>query len=1573
MSDPGDGACITRRFLICPIADMRNPLRLLALLFAALIPSVGWSQATVSSVSPRTCRPGETTTVVLTGTNLAAGFRAEASNVGATVEVVAAEAERAELKITLQSEADFGPFGLFVATDQGPVETQVLIADDLPSVVDNGANHSLEKAQEIPAAIAVDGTSDGGQSDFYRFTVTAGQRVAFEVVTQQIGSTMDPMLRLIDESGATLREMDDDAVGPEPHFDHVFEQPGTYWLQITDSRYAAGGGYHLRVGDFPILAHAYPLTAARGEVTSIGFVHSGSAAAQRVDFSCESGELARSRMVATKRLDGQYSAWTTIRLADRAAVVQPQPNDMVAASEPVEDPASWQPPTMTIPVEINGVLAVPQEIDSFPIRGAAGKTVRFQAHTRSLGCGTLLRMKLLNSAGATVAETAVADTDQWSFDYAFPDDAEYTLQVTDLIGRGGAGFGYAIEVVPTGTFRVALKADAATAERFAVEPVHGAVALDLQVDRLGYEGPIELSLVDAPGDFRLLGATIPAGAKAARVHLQSSAGWQPSGLRSIRLAAQAQGDPTTRCLVDSLELHRLKQPEIPFPAAWNNGRILLAGAEPRDPFFKIPADKPLPLARPITTHSTALAIERLNAEFKTPVQILSDSLPAGWTMQVANEADTYTATMNRSADAAEAESLQLLVYGEFQGRGRIETVTLPIGWIEPVSVSLQNDRPLVPGTTAQIQVRVVRTGDDPQAVSLQIANPPEGLTLASPCEIPADVTEGVLHIAVAPEFAATGPVTFDLEMTSKYHDQEFKTLRPSGPIEVMTPPTSLAVYPDEISLQNAKQRRQIVVTGTAADQSIRDWTRQCAIVSRNPEVAEVRNGVVYPRGNGTTEIAIRVGTLETVIPVGVAGFETVAPTQFESEVLVSLSKQGCNSGACHGSPSGKGMFRLSLRAFDQQLDQLTLIREDFGRRINRIEPEKSLLLLKPMMKVSHGGGKQLHEGDHAYQVLLDWISEGAGADPPNTARCDRLEVFPNEKRIMNLADGGQQLAVVAHFTDGSIRDVTHTVAYESSDTSVATVDADGLVTPHARGEAAILVRFLEHIESTEIMFVEEVPNFVWDAPEPANYIDHLTNQKLRQLKYVPAPTCTDSEFLRRAHLDLIGILPTVQETTDFLADADPEKRSKLVDRLLERDEFAKFWALKWGDYLKMTGKLIGDQGVYKYHRWVENAFAENMPYDEFARQLITAGGSTLANPAANFYRASTDMNECVETVSQVFLGARLQCAKCHNHPFERWTQDNYYGLGAFFNRVTRRGTQRPGEMFIWFAPTGDVTQPRTGETMKPWLPQRGSVEMPGPEDRRDLFAQWLTEADNPFFARIEANRIWSQLFSRGIVDPIDDFRDSNPPSNASLLDALAQDFVASGYDRKHLLRVIMASRTYQASFVTNELNAADTKYFSHQQPRLLGAEQLLDAVNHLTGVDQSFGKLPPGTKATHLPAPDVVQVEFLKVFGQPERSTVCACERADDSNLGMAIELFNGNTIHQKLRDPNNRFRKALADGQPIDKVIGELYLAALCRPPSEAELATAMTHCESREDKAAAVEDVYWALMNTDEFLFQH
>jgi|GEM_PF-11480 len=1577
---------LARRFGELPLqtaapAIRRSCAALSIALLVAVAPAVALAQAAVSSIQPRSCRPGETTRLVVAGQGFAEGLRAAATQAGATVAIQSIQPDRVTLDVTLPADIPLGPLGLWLASASGPTEPLAVIVDDLPTVAEAADNHLPATAQPLETLTAVDGVSKGANSSFYQIQVTAGQRVAVEVLAQPLESAMDPVVRLLDSAGQTLLVVDDDATSPDCRFAHTFTEAGKYLIEVRDNRYTAGGLYRLRVGDFPILAHAFPLAVTAGQAVTVRFSGPDGERCESRDLELADAQVGSITTVATRLLGGRSSSWVPLAVTAAAQHVEAASADATAGS-PLRGPAM-----------ISGRLSEPNQRDRYAIQGVTGQTVRVRALTRSLGCPTLLRMRLLapaDAAGAEpqVAETPVNNADEWSFDYAFADDRVYTLEVTDLLGRGGEGFGYAVEVTPAGRFAMQLKPDAAVRQHFALEAGPGAAAIDVQLQRFGYDGAIDLALSEPQPGLRILNPRIAAGATEAKVLLAADASWQPQSLAAVKLIGRATAAPETVATLSSTAWQRVKKPHVPFPIHWNSGVVLLGGVAPAAAYFAVEPTAPPKLARPLASHNLTLQLKRIDEAFKGGVTLLPDALPAGWQAEIKPENDTFAVSLSRPADAPAApETLRLLAVAEHGARCRAETLELTPQWYDPLTISVAplasasaaaNEAALlVAGQKSTWVARVQRDGGDPQPVTLTFVTADAApIRLPESVTLPADQDAVEFEVEVLPsESLGDGQrqLVVDFKATSSHQGQAFNLTGQCATVDVIAAPASIDVYPPQIKLSGSKDRQQVVVTGYSKLKTPRDWTTRATLTSLDPAIAEVRGTAIFAKGNGQTQIIVEAAGQRQELPVQVTGTDVPWRTGFESEVLVALSKQGCNSGACHGSPSGKGMFRLSLRAFDAKLDELTLIREDYGRRLNLMQPEESLLLLKPLMKVGHGGGKQLQVEDEAYAILRDWIAAGAQVDPADTPRCVRLEVYPNTKRVLRLEAGSQQIAAIAHFSDGFSRDVTHLVAYESSDTSVAEVSEAGLVTPHQRGEAVILVRFLEHIESVPLMFIQQVADFAWQAPPPANYIDELVNAKLRQLQYVPAPTCTDAEFLRRVHLDIVGSLPTVEEARAFLADESPDKRAQLIDRLLHRDEFAKFWALKWGDLLKMTSKLIGDAGIHKYHRWVEEAFRTNMPYNEFARQLLTGSGSTLSDPPANFYRTATDMNECVENVSQVFLGARLQCAKCHNHPFERWTQDNYYGLGAFFNRVQRRTTERPGEMFVWTSTSGDVTQPRTGEKMKPWLPSHGSIDVADDVDRRHEFAQWLTQPDNPYFAKMEVNRIWAQLFARGIVDPIDDFRDSNPPSNESLLDALAEDFAASGFDRRHIIRVILNSRTYQASYQTTPLNHDDSLYFSHQQPRLLGAEQLLDAINHAVGLKQTFGSLPPGTLATHLPAPDLVKVDFLKVFGQPERTTVCACERVDDSNLGMAIELFNGPTIHEKLRSPEARFRVSLAAGKPLAEVIQEMYLAAFCRLPSDQELAAATEHCSKQEDVAAALEDVCWALLNTDEFLFQH
>lgn len=785
----------------------------------------------------------------------------------------------------------------------------------------------------------------------------------------------------------------------------------------------------------------------------------------------------------------------------------------------------------------------------------------------------------------------------------------------------------------------------------------------------------------------------------------------------------------------------------------------------------------------------------------------------------------------------------------------------------------------------------------------------------------------------------------------------------------------LTVYPSELTLRSLRHSSRLIVTAQTEDGTTFDATGLTTIKSERPEIAEVINGRIQPGTNGTTTIRLKHGDVEAAMSVTVH-LTDVNPVSLRNEVLPVLSKQGCSSGACHGSPQGKGGFRLSLRAFDPSIDEITLRSEFFGRRVNSLNPDTSILLRKPLTDLPHAGGQRLTKGSISHQVLRRWISEGTRLDSPDTPQCESIELFPPSGRELNSRYPTQSFVVLARYSDGSTRDVTDLAVFTSSDSSAVVVDEAGEATrvEKSRGQAAITVRYLEHMATSDVVSVADIDNYTWPSPPEANYVDELVHRKLRQLKYAPSSRSTDSEFIRRVTLDVTGLLPTPDETQAFLGDTLTDKRARLIDRLLASGEHAKFMALKWGDALRIRSASVSSPGVFKYHRWLVRAFAQNMPYDEFARQLLTASGSTFENPPANWFRTAGNTNDCTESTAQVFLGTRLECAKCHNHPHERWTQDNYYGLAAFFNRVQRDTTDRKDELFISVVDQGEIEQPRTGQQMQPWLPGTGTVETESSTDRRLVLADWLTTDDNPFFARVEVNRLWSQLTGRGIVEPIDDFRDSNPPSNAELLDALAADFVAHNFDRRHILRTILNSETYQRSSEALPQNEDDDRYFSRYPRRLLSAEQLLDAICDVTGVSESFSGMPAGTRATQLPSPDFGK-EFLKVFGQPERKSVCRCERSNDLNLSQALQISNGSYVHGKLTNGNNTVRRLLKENRPPEEIVDSCYLAAFSRPATEAEIQQFQAFMKRRPDRPLdeAFEDLQWALLNSNEFLFQH
>ena len=722
--------------------------------------------------------------------------------------------------------------------------------------------------------------------------------------------------------------------------------------------------------------------------------------------------------------------------------------------------------------------------------------------------------------------------------------------------------------------------------------------------------------------------------------------------------------------------------------------------------------------------------------------------------------------------------------------------------------------------------------------------------------------------------------------------------------------------------------------------------------------------------------------------------EAPRPVDFRTDVIAALSRAGCNQGACHGSPQGKNGFRLSLRGFDPDLDLQTLTRTESGRRVDRVRPANSLFLLKGTGSVPHQGGVRLKPGEPAYQVLMRWVAEGCQDAGPTPI--EKLEVIPEQMRLATDVPT-TQITVRAHFKRSGVfsgrrevRDVTDLTVFSVNTAGAATVSPGGLVEFQRTGEASILVRYLDQIRSARLQYVRVDPKFVYTpvahAPSShnnalANEIDRLVFAKQKDLQLNPAPLANDAVFLRRVYLDTIGVLPSADESRAFLDSRDPARRAKLIDKLLERDEYAPFWALKWADVLRGSPTTISERGVHSFHRYLVRTMAEDKPMDQFARELLTGLGNTLNKPAANFYRVARTPEDAAEAFAQLFMGLRVQCAKCHNHPFEGITQTDYYGLSAYFAQVQFKGAKFGlDDEIVFLQPGREVQHPTTRKKQEPIAFGVAAGPLGPDDDRREKLADWLTRSDNRWFAPSLVNRVWYHLLGRGIVEPVDDFRDTNPPSNPELLDALARHFAKNGYRVKPLIRGILNSATYQLAstapvanaFGSSPFGADPDRYFTKAAIRMLSAEQILDAISSATGVPETFKGYPAGTRAVEL-AEGGVNHPFLQAFSKPVRDVSCECAREDDPSLPQMLHLLNNKGMLAKVSSPDARLAKALAEKKDNAALVEQIYLATLSRRPTTGEVAIALRHLDTVGDRAKGLQDLQYALFNLGEFLLRH
>ncbi len=783
-------------------------------------------------------------------------------------------------------------------------------------------------------------------------------------------------------------------------------------------------------------------------------------------------------------------------------------------------------------------------------------------------------------------------------------------------------------------------------------------------------------------------------------------------------------------------------------------------------------------------------------------------------------------------------------------------------------------------------------------------------------------------------------------------------------------PLRLTVSPSSIELSGPDSRQRLLVTGTKPDGSTVDLTRTIRISTGNPRVVVASGNLLRAASDGKTTLTVSAQGASIRVPVRVSGYSRTADLTFVNDITPILSRSGCNSSTCHAKAGGQNGFKLSIFGYDPDADLAALVREGHGRRISVATPDQSLLLRKATGAMPHGGGARIAKGSYEYRTLLRWIKAGAQMGRANAPTLAKIEVSPREREL--IARTSQQLLVTAVFTDGSRRDVTDLAGYSSNADHVAAANEGGLVkSAGAPGEAAVMVRYMGAVGVSRVLIAHRGARLDATAYAPlgsANFIDRLVEKKLKRLGIAPSGPADDAAFLRRVSIDLIGTLPTPSEARGFLSDPRPDRRERLVDGLLKRPEYASNWALRWADVLRVDREALGPKGAYVFHRWLRERMQRNVPYDQWVREVLIAQGSTAEVGPANLYRAVKTPDELANTVSQVFLGVRLQCAQCHHHPFEKWSQEDFWGLAGFFTRVQRKPLTADSDR-IYVGGTDEARHPRTGGVVQARLLE--STQSPLPEeDRRQALADWLTGPHNRFFARMLANRMWAHLMGRGLVDPVDDMRDTNPASNEPLLDELANFVGKTGFNQKALLRKIVTSRVYQLSAVPNATNAQDTQNFSRAYVKRLPAETLLDAICDATEVPEKYEGVPEGVRALDL-WDNRLPSYFLDTFGRPLRAGPCECERSQEPSMSQALHLMNSPTIHSKVASRTGRVARLVRSGASPKAIAEDLYLAALSRMPSADERRSAVKLLEKAPDRRSAGEDLLWALMNSFAFVF--
>ena len=780
------------------------------------------------------------------------------------------------------------------------------------------------------------------------------------------------------------------------------------------------------------------------------------------------------------------------------------------------------------------------------------------------------------------------------------------------------------------------------------------------------------------------------------------------------------------------------------------------------------------------------------------------------------------------------------------------------------------------------------------------------------------------------------------------------------------------VFPDSVALLHARDRQSMVVQATFSDGVTRDITTEAKYTFANPALVKMADGLITPAADGATELKIEFQDKALTVPVSVKDAVVERPISFKNDVMPVFMRTGCNTGNCHGAARGKDGFRLSLFGFDPDGDHQRITREMAARRVNLALPEESLMVQKSINAVNHTGGELFKKGDPEYETLVRWLTAGVPSDPPEVIKPISMEILPRQA-VLEGEGSAQRMTVRAKYSDGSMRDVTNLCLFLSNNDTSAKIDRGGRVTAGQRGEAFVMARFATFTVGSQVIVIPKDVPYTWPNVAESNYVDGLVFAKHKKLRLTPSELCSDEVFMRRVFLDIAGVVPTREESDRFLADANAKKRDKLVDELLGRKEFIEMWVMKFSELLKIRSDgnvKMSYKATLLYFNWLNEKLSKNVPMNEIVRDLLSASGGSFNNPSTNYYQVEQETLKIAENTAQVFMGMRMQCAQCHNHPFDRWTMDDYYSFAAFFSQIGRKSAEDPGERIIFNSGGGEVAHLLGGRAMQPKFLGAEVPDVAG-KDRRAVLAEWLASPKNPYFARNLVNLVWAHFLGRGIIEPVDDVRISNPAVNPELLDELAKRFTEYNYDFKKLVADICKSRTYQLSSQPNESNKLDTKNYTRAGIRRIRAEVLLDTISQVTDTKNKFQGLPLGARAVQI-ADGNVNTYFLTTFGRAKRDTVCSCEVIMEPNLSQALHLLLGDTVNSRVTQ-GGVVAKQLKEGRTPEQVVDDLYIRCFSRKPTGEEKADIQKQIEAEPNKQEALDNLFWALLNAKEFVFNH